>query len=103
MDMILTGRKIDGRTAEAWGLVSRCVGQGENVVDEAIKIGETVAGFGRVAVQAGKEAVNGCKRRRRVTLMAALELPLEQGLRLERRLFQQLFATQDQKEGKSLL
>jgi hypothetical protein len=29
----------------------------------------------------------------------ALELPLDQGLRLERRLFQSLFATQDQKEG----
>jgi hypothetical protein len=29
----------------------------------------------------------------------AMELPLEQGLRLEKRLFQQLFATQDQKEG----
>lgn len=32
-------------------------------------------------------------------LFVALELPLEQGLRLERRLFQSLFATQDQKEG----
>lgn len=34
-------------------------------------------------------------------LMIALDLPLDQGLRLERRLFQQLFATQDQKEGQS--
>ena len=31
----------------------------------------------------------------------AIELPLEQGLRLEKRLFHQLFATRDQKEGKS--
>ena len=30
---------------------------------------------------------------------AAQELPLEQGLRLERRLWHPLFATQDQKEG----
>ncbi|GFZ46907.1 hypothetical protein JCM24511_04127 [Saitozyma sp. JCM 24511] len=88
MDMVLTGRKIDGKTAEAWGLVSRCVGDEENVVEEAVKVGETIASFGRVAVQAGKEAVN-----------ASLELPLDQGLRLERRLFQSLFATQDQKEG----
>jgi enoyl-CoA hydratase/carnithine racemase len=29
----------------------------------------------------------------------ANELPLSEGLRLERRLFQQLFATADQKEG----
>ena len=32
-------------------------------------------------------------------MVVAMELPLEQGLRLEKRLFQQLFATQDQKEG----
>ncbi|WVF71148.1 hypothetical protein IAT40_005945 [Kwoniella sp. CBS 6097] len=88
MDMVLTGRKIDGVTAERWGLVSRVTKEGESVVEEAVKVAETVAGFGRVAVQAGKEAVNG-----------SLDLPLEQGLRLERRLFQQLFATQDQKEG----
>jgi len=90
MDMVLTGRKINGKQAEEWGLVSRCVGEGENVVDEAVKVAETIASFGMVAVQAAKEAVNG-----------ALELPLDQGLRLERRLFQPLFATQDQKEGMS--
>lgn len=61
MDMVLTGRKIDGKTAEAWGLVSRCVAEGENVVDEAVKVAEQIAGFGAVAVQAGKEAVNGCE------------------------------------------
>jgi enoyl-CoA hydratase len=33
------------------------------------------------------------------TDLIALELPLEQGLRIERRLFQSLFATKDQKEG----
>ncbi|KAK4686468.1 enoyl-CoA hydratase, partial [Tremellales sp. Uapishka_1] len=88
MDMVLTGRKIDGKTAEAWGLVSRCVEEGEDVLEKAVEVGEGIAGFGRVAVQAGKEAVN-----------SALDLPLEQGLRLERRLFQALFATNDQKEG----
>ncbi|WWC69878.1 uncharacterized protein I206_103821 [Kwoniella pini CBS 10737] len=88
MDMVLTGRKIDGITAEKWGLVSRLIEENQSVVEEAIKIAEIIAGFGKVAVQAGKEAVN-----------ASLDLPLEQGLRLERRLFQQLFATQDQKEG----
>lgn len=61
MDMVLTGRQIDGKTAEAWGLVSRCVGEGENVVDEAVKIAETIAGFGSIAVQASKEAVNACE------------------------------------------
>lgn len=88
MDMVLTGRRITAAEASEWGLVSRVTNQGESVVDEAVKVADTIAGFSVIATQAGKEAVNG-----------ALELPLEQGLRLERRLFQQLFATQDQKEG----
>ncbi|WVQ80120.1 hypothetical protein IAT38_002221 [Cryptococcus sp. DSM 104549] len=88
MDMVLTGRKIDGVTAERWGLVSRLAKEGESVTEEAVKVAETIAGFGAVAVQAGKEAVDG-----------SLDLPLQQGLRLERRLFQSLFATKDQKEG----
>lgn len=58
MEMVLANRKIDGKTAEAWGLVSRCVAEGEDVVEEAVKVGETVAGYGKVGVQAGKEAVN---------------------------------------------
>ena len=61
MEMVLANRKIDGKTAEAWGLVSRCVGEGESVLDEAVKVGERVGGYGAVAVQAGKEAVNACK------------------------------------------
>jgi hypothetical protein len=40
---------------------------------------------------------------RGVLVIIANELPLTEGLRLERRLFQQLFATQDQKEGEILL
>ena len=58
MDMVLTGRRIDGKTAADWGLVSRVTKEGENVVEEAVKIGEQIGGFGAVAVQAGKEAVN---------------------------------------------
>ena len=58
MDMVLTGRKINGTTAAEWGLVSRVVKEGESVVDEAVKIGEQIGGYGAVAVQAGKEAVN---------------------------------------------
>lgn len=58
MDMVLTGRRITGTQAAEWGLVSRVIGEGENVVEEAVKVGEKIAGFGRVGVQAGKEAVN---------------------------------------------
>ncbi|QRW21475.1 enoyl-CoA hydratase/isomerase family protein [Rhizoctonia solani] len=59
-----------------------------DLVEEAVSMASTIAGFGRVAVQAGKESVN-----------AAYELSLKDGLHFERRLFQSLFATRDQKEG----
>lgn len=89
MDMVLTGRRIDAKEAERHGLVSRVVwDESKDVIDEAVKIGEEIAAKGAISVQAGKEAVNG-----------ANELSLAEGLRLEKRLFHQLFATKDQKEG----
>ncbi|CAE7126870.1 unnamed protein product [Rhizoctonia solani] len=86
MELVLTGRMITAQEAEKWGLVSRVV-EGD-VVEEAVSMAGTIAGFGRVAVQAGKETVN-----------AAYELSLKDGLHFERRIFQSLFATRDQKEG----
>lgn len=86
MELNLTGRNLSAQEAAQHGLVSRVV-EG-NVVDEAVKVAVTIAKKGRVASQAAKEAVN-----------AAFELPLNEGLRVERRLFQSMFATKDQKEG----
>lgn len=88
MEMVLTGRIIDAEEAERWGLVNRVVREESGVVDAAIRVAKEVASKGRVAVTAGKEAVN-----------AAFELSLSEGLRFERRLFHSLFATKDQKEG----
>jgi enoyl-CoA hydratase len=91
MELMLTGRNFSALEAEQWGVVSRVVGEGEGVVvKEAVEMAKVIAGKGRLAVQAAKEAVN-----------AAYELPLPEGLRLERRLFYGLFATNDQKEGMS--
>ncbi|KDN52535.1 putative enoyl-CoA hydratase precursor, mitochondrial [Tilletiaria anomala UBC 951] len=89
MEIILTGRNVTAEEAVAHGLASRIVKEG-SVVDEAVKVGATIAKKGQIAVQAGKEAVN-----------ASYELSLNEGLRFERRLFQGLFATKDQKEGMS--
>ena len=92
MELVLTGRNFSAAEAETWGVVSRVVGEGEGkVVEEAVKLAGVIASKGRLAVQAGKEAVS-----------AAYEQSLTEGLRTERRLFHGLFATHDQKEGKSL-
>ncbi|EST09199.1 Crotonase superfamily [Kalmanozyma brasiliensis GHG001] len=87
MEMVLTGRNFSADDAERRGLISRVVREG-SVVDEAVKVASTIAKKGQIAVQAAKEGVN-----------ASFELSLQEGTRFERRLFQSLFATKDQKEG----
>ncbi|CEQ40735.1 SPOSA6832_02387, partial [Sporobolomyces salmonicolor] len=89
MELVLTGQTFTAAQASEWGLVSRVVSAEDGtVVDEAVKLAGAIASKGRVAVQAAKEGVN-----------AAYELSLQEGLHVERRLFHQLFATNDQKIG----
>jgi len=87
MDMNLTGRMMDAAEAERAGLVARVV-PAANLMDEAMKAAETIAGMSLIAVMTAKEAVN-----------RAFETTLAEGIRFERRTFQALFATHDQKEG----
>ena len=87
MDLILTGRMMDAVEAERSGLVARIVPAAQ-LLDEAMKIAETIAAMSLPSLLAAKEAVN-----------RALEISLSEGLRFERRVFEGLFATQDQKEG----
>ena len=87
MEMILTGRMMDATEAERSGLVSRIV-PASDLLNEAIKVADRIAGMGRLAVYAAKEAVN-----------RAFEAPLSEGVRFERRMFHALFSTEDQKEG----
>jgi enoyl-CoA hydratase len=87
MDLNLTGRMMDAAEAERAGLVARIV-PAERLLAETLEAARKIASLGRLAVLANKEAVN-----------AAFETPLAEGLRLERRLFYSLFATDDQKEG----
>ena len=87
MEMCLTGRMMDAEEAERIGLVSRIVPVAE-LVEEALKTAETIAGMSRPAVLMTKEAVN-----------RAYETTLSEGIRFERRLFHATFATEDQKEG----
>jgi enoyl-CoA hydratase len=87
MDLILTGRMMDASEAERSGLVARVV-PAANLMDEAMKVAETIAGMSLPSVLAAKEAVN-----------RAFETPLAEGVLFERRVFHSLFATEDQKEG----
>jgi enoyl-CoA hydratase len=87
MDLNLTGRMMDAAEAERAGLVARVV-PAAALMDEAMKCAETIASMSLVAVMTAKEAVN-----------RAFETTLAEGIRFERRTFQALFATHDQKEG----
>ncbi len=87
MDLHLTARQMDAAEAERSGLVARVV-PADKLLEEAMAAAKKIASFGRIAAMANKEAVN-----------AASELSLQEGVRLEKRLFYGLFATEDQKEG----
>jgi enoyl-CoA hydratase len=87
MEMCLTGRMMDVDEAERSGLVSRIV-PAADLVAEAIRTAEKIAGFSLPAVMMCKEAVN-----------RAYETTLAEGLRFERRVFHSMFALADQKEG----
>ena len=86
MDLILTGRMMDAAEAESAGLVARVV-PAASLMEEAMKVAETIAGLSLPSVLAAKEAVN-----------RAFESSLAEGVIFERRIFHSLFATEDQKE-----
>jgi enoyl-CoA hydratase len=87
MDLILTGRMMDAAEAERSGLVARVV-PAASLMDETMKVAETIAAMSLPSVLAAKEAVN-----------RSFETTLAEGVRFERRVFHALFATKDQKEG----
>jgi enoyl-CoA hydratase len=87
MDMHLTGRLMDAGEAERSGLVSRVVPAAQ-LMTEARAMAGKMAAKSQLALIAAKEAVG-----------RAFETTLAEGLTHERRLFQALFATEDQKEG----
>ena len=87
MDLILTGRMMDATEAERAGLVARVVPVA-SLMEEAIKVAETIATLSQPSLLAAKEAVN-----------RSFETSLAEGVRFERRVFHALFATKDRKEG----
>ncbi|HEX7390797.1 MAG TPA: enoyl-CoA hydratase [Acidiphilium sp.] len=87
MEMVLTGRMMDAAEAERANLVSRVV-PAADLLDEAMKLGETIAGLSPVATAIAKRAVN-----------RAFETTLAEGVGYERAVFLALFGTPHQREG----
>lgn len=87
MEMCLTGRMMGAEEAECAGLVARVV-EPEALLDEALKVADTIASKSLVATTQIKEQIN-----------QAYEMTLSQGLLFERRTFHSLFSSNDQKEG----
>ncbi|QSB44208.1 enoyl-CoA hydratase [Altererythrobacter sp. FM1] len=87
MEMCLTGRMMGAEEAERSGLVARVVPH-DTLLDETLKTATAIAAMPPMATVANKEMVN-----------AAFETTLDQGLVMERRIFQILTATEDKAEG----
>ncbi|MEM6585446.1 MAG: enoyl-CoA hydratase-related protein, partial [Pseudomonadota bacterium] len=83
----LTGRMMGAEEAERCNLVVRVVPQAD-LIAEALKTGATIASKPPMAAIANKDMVN-----------AAFETTLDQGLIMERRIFQILTASEDKAEG----
>lgn len=83
MQMILTGQHFDARHMLDTGLISEVVGE-ENLLARSIELAESIASQPTNASQLAKAAV-----------LAAYELPLQEGLLRERELTAKTFASED--------
>ncbi len=86
-EVILTGQPIDASEAYRLGLVNKVVPPAE-LMSTAQQWAKTICNNGPIAVRAAKEAI-----------IKSRSLTLEEGLRLEWKLFSSLFNTEDFKEG----
>ena len=85
--LILTGEMIEAAEAHRLGIVSEVCAAAE-LMPRALALAELIASKSPVAVASAKQATR-----------AALSLPLDEGLRMERSLFAMCFASQDKIEG----
>ncbi|MCL4760251.1 MAG: enoyl-CoA hydratase/isomerase family protein [Burkholderiales bacterium] len=87
--MALSGERIDAQEAMRWGLVSRVV-PGAQLLDAALALAERIAANAPLSVRAIRHAMR-----------EGMEMPLGQGLALERVLFAAIRATEDRAEGRA--
>jgi enoyl-CoA hydratase len=87
LELILSGRRVKADEAAALGLVNRIVPR-EQLLEETVKLAESMLKNGPLAVAASIEAVR-----------RGVEMPLADALRLESSLFGILAASHDMHEG----
>ena len=87
LEMMLTGKGISADEALRIGLVNRVIAPAQ-LLSAAEALARQIASLAPLAIRACLEAVT-----------RGLELPLEEGLELEAKLFSGLFATEDMREG----
>jgi enoyl-CoA hydratase/carnithine racemase len=87
MKMCLLGEPITAREALQWGLVAEVVAD-DQVFPRALEMAKKIAQMPPIAVMSIKDV-----------LLAGLDASLDTGLMLERKAFDLLFDTDDQKEG----
>jgi len=87
VELMLTGRRLGSSEAQQLGLINKVVAA-EGLLSEAKSMAREISELAPLAVRAGLRAV-----------VEGTELPLREGLALEMRLFAELFATEDMREG----
>jgi enoyl-CoA hydratase len=87
MELVFTTDVISADEARAIGLVNRVVPPG-SLLEEAKKMAKKILAKGPVAITLAKRAIN-----------EGLEMDLKEGLKLEAKLFGELFDTFDMREG----
>lgn len=87
LELILSGNFLNGAEAADYGIVNRVVPAG-TVVEEAVKLGRTIAAKSRVTIKAALKAVT-----------QGMDMSLEDGMALERQCFGELCETEDKEEG----
>jgi len=87
MEIVLTGNAITAEEAHRIGMVSH-VYDADEVVNEAVKLGERISEYSRPVVKMVKECVN-----------KSFDYGLKEGLEYEKQMFWSTFALKDQKEG----
>lgn len=87
MELVLTGRNMKAEEAERSGLVARVVPL-DTLMDEAMKAAEAISSYSQPAVMMAKDLVK-----------TSQQVGLDEGVKIERRVFHACFGTHHQIEG----